>query len=1005
MSKSKKTSAPTKDPETGIYFEYFNQTKNYQSQYGKKTVVLMQVGAFFEVYGIKTANNNIIESIIDEFADICQLNISEKKISYGGGQILMAGFRDFTLEKYLLILCDNGFTVPVFVQEKNGKDVTRKLSKVYSSGTYLSCDTDSSPKIMNHVMCIWLETYKSSSNGNRDIIVYGVSVVNSFTGKSSIFQHETSFFLNTTTFDELERYVSIYCPSEVILLSPFQEKDVQSIIQMAGIQSQTIHLLNTTDSQDKKQMEKIQRCSTQKYTKQIIANFFGEESYDLCAEFQTYNIATQSLCFLLNFIQEHNSYLTKKIAIPDFNNTSTRMILANHTLSQLNIIHDMNSQSKSGQYSCVLSFLNKCSSSMGKRRFQYQLLNPNFDEDWLNMEYKMIAEFMNDNYYLIDIFRKQLSGIRDIEKLCRQIVIKKIYPSSIAYLYKSIENIRQINNCLFELPNVCQYLCNEFENFYNNDSNYIINTCNKLTEFIDKNLVIESCKCISSMSSFNENIIQPGVSSQLDDIVSKYTENQEKFNKIKQYFNELIQSNENSPDTEYIKIHETDKSGVCLQITSKRSLIFKKIIENSKSPIASIDETLKIQLKDIKFTKASASDTDISFKELDDICKNILNYKNQMNVLIGQAYMEFLGMLEKNFYDDLENLALFVSKIDVLQSKTYIAKNYNYCCPIIESAEKSFVDAKELRHCLIEHIQQNELYVTNDICLGKTTDGILLYGTNAVGKTSLIRALGVSIIMAQSGMYVPCSQFVYKPYTAIFSRILGNDNLFKGLSTFAVEMTELRIILKMADENSLILGDELCSGTETESALSIFSAGLITLNKKGCSYIFATHFHEIVEYEEIQELSKLELKHMSVLYDRENDCLVYDRKLKDGSGPRIYGLEVCKSLYLDNDFLDLAYHIRNKHFPNSRGELSSPTTIYNTNKIRGLCELCGNTMGEETHHLSPQKDADVNGYIGTFHKNHKANLASVCEKCHNKIHENNEKLVRKKTTKGFVLKK
>ena len=85
-----------------------------------------------------------------------------------------------------------------------------------------------------------------------------------------------------------------------------------------------------------------------------------------------------------------------------------------------------------------------------------------------------------------------------------------------------------------------------------------------------------------------------------------------------------------------------------------------------------------------------------------------------------------------------------------------------------------------LRHCLIEHIQQNELYVTNDVCIGNiknetdsvNTDGMLLYGTNAVGKTSLIRALGISVIMAQSGMYVPCSSFKYKPYTAIFSRIL-----------------------------------------------------------------------------------------------------------------------------------------------------------------------------------------------------------------------------------------
>jgi DNA mismatch repair protein MutS len=283
-------------------------------------------------------------------------------------------------------------------------------------------------------------------------------------------------------------------------------------------------------------------------------------------------------------------------------------------------------------------------------------------------------------------------------------------------------------------------------------------------------------------------------------------------------------------------------------------------------------------------------------------------------------------------------------------------------------------------------------------------DGVLLYGTNAVGKTSLIRALGISVIMAQSGMFVPCSRFLFKPYKAIFSRILGNDNIFKGLSTFAVEMTELRMILKMADENSLILGDELCSGTETESALSIFVAGLMYLHKKHCSFIFATHFHEVVKYDEIQELSKLTMKHMEVRYDRELDCLVYDRKLRDGSGPRIYGLEVCKSLYLDQEFLDLAYSIRNKYYPETQGILSQETSArYNSLKLKGLCEICGSKMGEEIHHLNPQKNADVNGYIGSFHKNHVANLATVCETCHNKIHNSGDQMEKKKTTKGYKI--
>ena len=1030
-TKSQKTSK--NEPELSIYQEYFQYTKQYKAQYGEKTVILMQVGAFFEIYGVKNSIVDAIEeSNIVEVTDICQINISEKKANYGNGQIVMAGFRDFTIDKYLLKLTDNGYTIPVFVQEKNGKEITRVLSRVYSAGTYISCETDSSPQITNHIMCIWMETYGPMSTKTtigsgggafqktRDTIVYGVSVVNIFTGKSSIFQYETQFYMNMTTFDELERYVSIFSPSEVIIISPFDESKLKTIIQLTGLQPQIIHKIALNDTINKKQFDKVSKLTNHKYIRQILSTFFGEESYDVCSEFQIHNIATQSFCYLLDFIQEHNPDLVRKISIPEFNNTSSRMILANHTLSQLNIINDSNIDSKkSGQLSSVLSFLNKCCSSMGKRRFQYQLMNPTFDEEWLLGEYNMISALLTDNYYFIDMFRKQLAQIRDIEKICRQLVVKKVYPSSIYHLHKSVQNIQQINACLFEMPTVCQYLCNDFLDSREPGYYFIQSKCNIIIDFLDKHLFIDLCQPISSMTSFDANIIRPGVSVDLDATIMKYNEYNEQFNQIRTYFNVIMQKQENSPDTDYVKVHDTEKSGSCLQMTAKRSQILKTLLIK----LAGNENMIKINnmiipIADIKFTKASASNVEIEFTALNNLCKNILLCKESLNELIADTYISILTKLEVGLYVELENLASYVSKIDVLQAKVYVARQYNYCCPIIVSdAEKSFVNTRELRHCLIEYIQQNEIYVTNDIALGKSvTDGILLYGTNAVGKTSLIRALGVAVIMAQSGMFVPCTEFSYKPYTAIFSRILGNDNLFKGLSTFAVEMTELRIILKMADENSLILGDELCSGTETESALSIFIAGLMNLHKKQSSFIFATHFHEIVNYDEIVNMKCLSLKHMAVTYDREKECLIYDRKLKDGSGPKTYGLEVCKSLYLGDDFLEMAYGIRNKYFPESRGNLSHSPTVYNAAKIRGMCEMCGLKMGEETHHLSQQKDADENGFIGTFHKNHKANLLSVCQTCHDKIHStpvqvvnnmsnnnNQPQIVRKKTTNGYKI--
>jgi DNA mismatch repair protein MutS len=218
-------------------------------------------------------------------------------------------------------------------------------------------------------------------------------------------------------------------------------------------------------------------------------------------------------------------------------------------------------------------------------------------------------------------------------------------------------------------------------------------------------------------------------------------------------------------------------------------------------------------------------------------------------------------------------------------------------------------------------------------------------------------------------------------------------------------MSELRIIDKMADQHSLVLGDEVCSGTETESALSLFTAALMRLSNKNVSYIFATHFHEILKFDEVTRIKDLRIAHMAVSYDAEKDALVYDRKLKDGPGNRMYGLEVCKSLYLDPEFLEQAYAVRKKYFPVSKGVLDRDASSYNANKIKGICEHCRLEDAVDTHHLLHQENADKKGWIDTTHKNHKANLMSLCKKCHDYMHAgDNIELVRKKTTDGYILK-
>ena len=488
-------------------------------------------------------------------------------------------------------------------------------------------------------------------------------------------------------------------------------------------------------------------------------------------------------------------------------------------------------------------------------------------------------------------------------------------------------------------------------------------------------------------------------------------------NAIAEYLSTLIENKEkkSAKSSEYVKVHETEKNNFSLISTSRRCKLLQDSLPLEQTIVTlKHDSTFnkkfdfKISKKQFEYEKQSASNNFIVDEQINGLCKSISSIKISLKDLITLVYNKFIVNFEA-YQSRLESIVNFITNIDILYTKCSIAKKYNYCKPVIVKSDKSFVDAKNLRHCLIERFQSNELYVTNDIILGDyNSDGILLYGTNAVGKTTIIRALGISIIMAQAGLFVPCSEFNYMPYKYIFTRIIGNDNIFKGLSTFAVEMSELRTILRLSDENSLILGDELCSGTETQSAISIFVAGIQKLYKCRSSFIFATHLHEIIDYDEIKSLETVKLKHMSVIYDKKQDKLVYDRKLKDGPGNSMYGLEVCKSLNLPQHFLDAAYEIRMKYHPQGASLLSLKTSRYNSKKLVGMCERCRENVGKEVHHLQYQKDADSNGIItnsdGILHKNTLANLLTLCEACHDEIHKNNTKLKKVKTTKGTELK-
>ncbi len=1013
----------------------------------------MEVGSFFEVYALINPDGTYTGSNIADFAKINDMVIAKKNTCVGKLPVVMAGMGTAYADKYIQKLQDHSYTIVIYKQDAQNK-TSRSLSEIISPGTYFPMEMDSA-NLTNNIMCIWMHKAKATKTRPSQVTT-GIANIDIYTGKTALFQ----FAVNADDrYDELERYISAYRPSECLLVSNLPERLMDEIISFVGLENTKVHRVggNPPDPPGELggklggelggelggkgvrhspstpgRLAPHKNAEKQIYQMELLKRFFPNVSTIFLDMFPTHSIAIQAFCFLLDFVDQHNPNLSKKLSEPRFENYTDRLILANHTLSQLNITDDTR---HTGKLRSVSALLNNCVTTMGKRQFMYNLHYPLTHKPTLQTSYDMTAHLLQKGEPYFLMIRAELSSIADLEKFGRKIVTRKLQPKNISALVDDLTHINHLYTQLQTDTILQAYLTKT------NGPACVATACQTIQTDLQRVFDLDVCRNLAEIDTHY--IIKRGVSGTLDALMQTSLDGGDKLTAICLYLSSIIPEKKN---TAFVKIHETSKSNAVLLCTSRRAALLKTSIQRANNPSATLTyksnytqstETFDLDLTALEYNPYSKTDLVISSKQIREITSANEEAKTKLSremELIFQNYMTAFAKYDAEF----TTIIKYTTEMDVLQGKAYTAHKYNYCKPALEPSDtpNAFFRFTGIRHPLIEHLQTNELYVTNSLALnaagagataqgataqgataqGATAQGataqdeasgILLYGTNAVGKTSFIKSVGIAIIMAQAGLYVPCNTFTYQPYRNVFTRILGNDNLFKGLSTFAVEMTELRTILKMADASSLVLGDELCSGTESDSALSIFAAGLEILHEKESTFIFATHLHEINNYTEITSLKKIKMMHMAVHYDKETQMLIYDRKLREGPGESMYGLEVCKSLNLPEAFLARAHALRMKYHPEKQNVLALSPTHYNAKKLVGNCELCHKHKASEVHHLQHQKKAQPNDYIvnaetgQNFHKNHAANLLSICEACHKQIHKTKAEHKVVKTSEGY----
>jgi DNA mismatch repair protein MutS len=240
----------------------------------------------------------------------------------------------------------------------------------------------------------------------------------------------------------------------------------------------------------------------------------------------------------------------------------------------------------------------------------------------------------------------------------------------------------------------------------------------------------------------------------------------------------------------------------------------------------------------------------------------------------------------------LQKTAHLLSDLDVLTALAQVARENRYHKPAVNEGEA--ISLQECRHPVIEKNLPAQRFVPNSIELdNETQQMIIITGPNMAGKSTILRQVALSCLMAQMGSFVPAERAELGLVDQIFTRVGASDDLSSGQSTFMVEMQETAQILHQATQRSLVLLDEIGRGTSTFDGLSIawsVAEYLHDLKGKGVKTLFATHYHELTDLTQ----TKKKVKNVHVSVKEYNQQIIFLRKLQEGGTSRSYGIQVAR---------------------------------------------------------------------------------------------------------------
>jgi DNA mismatch repair protein MutS len=512
-----------------------------------------------------------------------------------------------------------------------------------------------------------------------------------------------------------------------------------------------------------------------------------------------------------------------------------------------------------GKKGSLLWLLDETVTAMGGRLLKQWVDRPLLDREKIENRLSMVETLINQFFERQEL-REKLKGVYDLERLAGRVAYGNVNARDLIQLKKSLQLIPDIQNIVARLDHP-----------YARSLAEKIDPCNSLADLLER--AINENPPVSVKEG---GIIKDGFNQTLDQY-------RDASKNGKSWIASLEQKEREITGIKSLKVGYNRVFGYYIEVTKPNLHLVPEGRYERKQTLTNAERFITPELKEKEALILEAEEK-----------------------IVELEYEIFVDIREqvKNYIPRLQSLAKIISELDVLQCFATVSEERRYCRPAFSNDRELFI--KDGRHPVVEKVMDAQEYVPNDCVMNGQRELLLITGPNMSGKSTYMRQVALTAILAQIGCFVPASEAVLPIFDQVFTRIGAADDLIAGQSTFMVEMLEAKNAITNATQQSLILFDEIGRGTSTYDGMALAQAIIEYIHDHiGAKTLFSTHYHELTSLE--NQLDKLKNIHVRAI--EQNGKVVFLHKIKEGAADKSYGIHVAELAELPKELIERAKEI------------------------------------------------------------------------------------------------